>query len=1318
MSATTTAAATTSVEILHHAATFLSQVLSQPDLRHHLFSTFLQRLPSTLIKPLNSAFQTIENAISTAAAASSSLRSAEKLLLSNSHNPFASFLLSLVHYLRHREIDASLSLLDVFQADPSLCRLEIAPFLFQELFLIHFASILEWYNEQRSSILYSFSLTSDYNSDDHSIISNTTLLSKMSGDQASALRDLERDYEDLLDENCRIFVEYFKRILRNKDGDQVKVPPPTVVLQIRETADKLVYSDEEKIKNQEFESTNRRYNPMWAGGDRSVEFSSNRAKSLSKFPSFVPERVSPKVITNQRSSEESETSIENDFGAKLHSSANENLSDYSSSDSEAESKGRIKTLALFDSRKITSQKQKQPLSLEESRGSPHLFMEDIDNVLGGGKSTPPKDFVCPITTHVFHDPVTLETGQTYERTAIQEWIDRGNSTCPITRQKLSSTQLPKTNYVLKRLIASWQEQNQGSALSQFKVMQAKVGPEIRSVSPNSVISQATIDGTMSELRLATTDLCTSEVLRDAETAVLTIERFWEEGNMQLEMISMLTKPPVINGFVEILFNSVDKQVLKATILLLTELGSRDVSVIQTLTAVDSDVECIVELFKKGLVEAVVLVHLLRPQATSLVEMDLVDYLLAVLGNKEDDDSKKMCMNPRTASLILLGDIIRSSSEARLAKIVRSMVATNAIEKIVVSLQAEQVEERLAAVTILLRCVLEDGKCRNIIAEKAEFASVLEIFVGANDAERFEIVHLLSELVKLNRRNLNEQILHLLKDEGTFSTMHNLLMYLQNALQDQSPIVAGLLLQLDLLDEPRKMSIYREEAIDALISGLRNSEFPVAQISAAETVLSLQGRFSYSGKSLSRAILLKRAGLDRSYRAFMRKDKRRHNISADDQDTKEDEKAGEEWERRVAFALVSHEFGLLFEGLAEGLKSRYEELQSVCFMAATWLTYMLSILPDTGVRGAARVCFLKHFVSVFKSRKNTEDRALSMLALNTLIRDPEGLQGLGAHMKDILKGLRELKKSSSMAVEMPGVQDIWNHKELSEEDCSMNGEVLTITCFRDKIFSGHSDGTIKVWSSEGSELHLIQEICEHTKAVTSLAVLHSSDKLYSGSLDRTVRVWVVSVEGIYCEQVQEMKDHINNLVVANNIACYIPQGAGVKVYSWNGSSKLLNQQKYAKCLALVQGKVYCGCMDNSIQEIDLATGTLGIIQSGSKKLLGKAYPIYALEIHDGLIYAAGPSFDGANVKIWSTSNYSMVGSLPSTSEIRTMAVSSDLVYLGCKGGTVEVWCRKKHSRVETLQVSSTAKILCMAIDANEDMLIIGTSDGRIQTWGLN
>ncbi|KAL8503215.1 hypothetical protein ACS0TY_022094 [Phlomoides rotata] len=994
--------------------------------------------------------------------------------------------------------------------------------------------------------------------------------------------------------------------------------------------------------------------PMWDKGD---ELEKSEVK---RFPSFIPVRVSPKVlITNQESSKELETSPNNEYSVE---------------------KENIKKVSSFC------------WSLTN-------FMEDGSKVL----HAPPKDFVCPITTHIFHDPVTLETGQTYERKAIQEWIDRGNSTCPITRQDLHTTHLPRTNYVLKRLIASWQEQSSPAA-----------------VSPKSVI---TTDGTMiTELRVAITELCTSEILREAEAGVLRIEGLWKEAKREVEIVrSMLSKPPVINGFVEILLTSLDTQVLRAAVVLLTELGSRDQGVVQALTRVDSDVERIVQLFKNGLVEAVVLLHLLEPSGLSLVEMDLVVYLLGLLASREDGGGV-----PETAALLLLSRIVRSYADENVVEIVRSIVSSRAIERIMIGLGGEEVEERVAAVSILLRCILEDGKCRNIIVEKVEIAPLLEVFLVVSDGERFEIVHFLSELVKLNRRSLNDKMLHVIKDEGTFSTMHTLVLYLQNASVDEAPIVAGLLLQLDLLDEPRKMSIYREEAMDTLISCLRNSESPIAQICAAETLLSLQGSFSYSGKSLSRALLLKRAGFDRTYKSFMRKDQRRHNISAPQpQHNMEDEG---EWEKKVAFVVVSHEFGLVFEALAEGVKSSFKELQSVCFMIAAWLVYMLSILPDTGIRGAARVCLLHHFISIFKSDNNTEERALSMLGLNTFIRDPEGLQDLAGHMKDILKGLRELKKSSAMAFEMLKVfskehensADLWNHKELSQQDCSINGEVLTLACFKGKIFSGHSDGTIKVWiGGEEEQLHLIQQVQEHTKAVTSLAVLHSSDKVYSGSLDRTVRVWTVTEEGIYCEQVEEMKDQINNLVVANSIACYIPQGGGgIKVHSWNGASKLVNQHKYAKCLALVQGRLYCGCQDNSIQEIDLVTGTVGNIQTGSKKLLVKSNPIHALQVHEGLLYAGGPSFDGANVKIWSTSNYGLIGSLQSTLDVRTLAVSSELVYLGCKSGSIEVWCKNKHTRVETLHTSSTAKILCIAFDANQDILLVGTSDGTIQTWGLN
>lgn len=51
---------------------------------------------------------------------------------------------------------------------------------------------------------------------------------------------------------------------------------------------------------------------------------------------------------------------------------------------------------------------------------------------------------------------------------------------------------------------------------------------------------------------------------------------------------------------------------------------------------------------------------------------------------------------------------------------------------------------------------------------------------------------------LFRRTFNEQILHIIKDGGAYSTKHVLLVYLQTALHDQSLPVASLLLQLDIL----------------------------------------------------------------------------------------------------------------------------------------------------------------------------------------------------------------------------------------------------------------------------------------------------------------------------------------------------------------------------------------------------------------------------------------------------------------------------------------------------------------------------------------
>ncbi|KAL4282263.1 hypothetical protein GQ457_03G046340 [Hibiscus cannabinus] len=1356
----TTAAGAMSTRILHHTTSFTSEILSQSEIRRQIFSALRCRLlPSDqlTLKPLNLAVETLENAISAtnASTQSSSLRLAQKLLVSYPETAFSSFLLSLIYSLSNQPTSSSLSLLQVFNLDPSFARSELAPALFQELFLLHFLPVLQRFNEQRLIILSSLSQNANHDADDYSmcdvsvVVPCSKSLSKMSGDQALGLKELETNYECVLDENCRVFAKYFKEVLQNSDESR-SINPPELVFKLTEKGEVPDYHEDDNIKTKELGLKNGRYNPIWAERESSVEFSSS---SNSKSPPFYPQRVSVNILQKQDSKTlTTPPSLISDSETESLSQDNSANSCCFESDVEIEENNRGE--ALLESGNSPARRQKQPIFVDATR-FPHYLMADNGNPPGSGKHTPPKDFVCPITSHLFDDPVTLETGQTYERRAIQEWLDRGNSTCPITRQSLHSTQLPKTNYVLKRLIASWLEKNPGPVPHPSKNLQDVENdhhePMVKSVipatSPNSVISQAAMDRTTNELRQAITNLCMSEILSESEKAVLQIERFWKDMNIQPGILAMLSNPPVINGFVEILFNSVDLQVLKATIFLLCELGSRDETVIHTLTRVDSDVERIVALFKEGLEEAVVLIYLLRPSITGLVEMDVVESLLAVIKGK-DEDSIKMCLKPKTASVFLLRQLLLSNEENVASSIIDMIVSSKVIVDIVGSLEAEWEVERNAALSILRRCIQQDGKCRNTVADKAQLAPVLENFMATSDEDRFEMIYFVYELVKLNRRTFNEQILTITRDEGAFSTMHALLVYLQTAPQDQCPIVAGLLLQLDLLVEPRKMSMYREEAIDTLISCLRNSEFPAAQIAAAETIVSLQGRFTTSGKPLARPFLLKRAGLEKNYRKLMRMEQL-HSNPGDFDDISEEEKAADAWERKMAFVLVSHEFGLIFEALAEGLKSKSAELWSACFVAATWLVYMLGVIPDTGIRGAARVCLLKHFISTFKSSKDIEDRTLSLLSFKSFIHDPEGLRDLTSYMKQILKGLRELRKSSQLAFEIMKLlseeqdcsADLWNHKELVQLDSAENGEVLSIVSFKDKFFSGHTDGTIKVWAGTGSTLHLVQEIREHTKAITSLFILQNGERLYSGSLDKTARVsafmllldffhsrtklidfvcneqvWSIGNEVIHCVQVHDMKDQVHNLVVANSISCFIPQGAGVKVHAWNGQSKVLNQNKYVKCLALDHGRLYCGCHDNSIQELDLASGTLSSIQSGSRKLLGKAHPIHALLIHNGLIYSASTPLDGVAVKIWSSTNYNMVGSLPTTSEVRCMTISSDLIYLGCKGGIVEVWDLKKQTRIEILQTGTNGKVLCMSLDPNEEVLVTGTSEGRIQAWG--
>ena len=83
---------------------------------------------------------------------------------------------------------------------------------------------------------------------------------------------------------------------------------------------------------------------------------------------------------------------------------------------------------------------------------------DISNNLTTGDSslpTIPEEFRCPITNQIMMEPVLIDSGETYEREAIEKWLEK-NNTDPLTNIQLFNKNFV-TNRSVKRSIVSFLE---------------------------------------------------------------------------------------------------------------------------------------------------------------------------------------------------------------------------------------------------------------------------------------------------------------------------------------------------------------------------------------------------------------------------------------------------------------------------------------------------------------------------------------------------------------------------------------------------------------------------------------------------------------------------------------------------------------------------------------------------------------------------------------------------------------------------------------------------------------------------------------------
>ncbi|CAM8959787.1 unnamed protein product [Rhodiola kirilowii] len=103
----------------------------------------------------------------------------------------------------------------------------------------------------------------------------------------------------------------------------------------------------------------------------------------------------------------------------------------------------------------------------------------------------PYHFRCPISLELMTDPVTVSTGQTYDRSSIESWVATGNTTCPVTRAPLNDfTLIP--NHTLRRLIQEWCVQNRSFGVERIPTPKQPAEPALVKTLLNQAASAASV----------------------------------------------------------------------------------------------------------------------------------------------------------------------------------------------------------------------------------------------------------------------------------------------------------------------------------------------------------------------------------------------------------------------------------------------------------------------------------------------------------------------------------------------------------------------------------------------------------------------------------------------------------------------------------------------------------------------------------------------------------------------------------------------------------------------------------------------------------
>ena len=258
----------------------------------------------------------------------------------------------------------------------------------------------------------------------------------------------------------------------------------------------------------------------------------------------------------------------------------------------------------------------------------------------------------------------------------------------------------------------------------------------------------------SDLTRAITTISSSESLTDCEIAIRVITKAWLDSHGDRVIESALSKAPVIEGILEVLFASSDDEILELGISILAEFVWRKEVNGHIILSSDPQLEIFMKLLTSSslFLKAAVLLYLLKPKAKQMISMEWIPLVLRVLefGDQLQTLFTVRC-SPQVAAYYILDQLLTGFNEDQNLENARQVVSLGGLSLLAKKIETGDACGRNNAALIISCCIQASGSCRHYLANNLNKASILELLVLGNQKNSTSCaVTLLTELICLNR----------------------------------------------------------------------------------------------------------------------------------------------------------------------------------------------------------------------------------------------------------------------------------------------------------------------------------------------------------------------------------------------------------------------------------------------------------------------------------------------------------------------------------------------------------------------------------------